>query len=171
MRCNTCALVICGLPKPPISTSAQLLALTCSCHSIDHWVSESPRQGQLSCWLHNICLVLVKCYWLHEKSARECVWPPPENSRDKVDHCFRAVRIRYFSVTAVFLASGHTYSAPVLVLPHFSDGCKFWGRGSSVGLLAGKNCSKLHVCWFLVKALQSEPGSAPAPHGKWSWGC
>lgn len=54
---------------------------------------------------------------------------------DVVDHCVRAVRIRNFSMTAVFLASGHIYNAPVLVLPPFSDGCKFWGRGTSVGLL------------------------------------
>ena len=54
---------------------------------------------------------------------------------DVVDHCLRAVRIRSFSMTAVFLARGHIYSVPVLVLPHFRDGCKFWGRGTSVGLL------------------------------------
>ena len=85
---------------------------------------------------------------------------------DVVDHCLRAVRIRSFSMTAVFLARGHIYSVPVLVLPHFRDGCKFWGRGTSVGLLAGRNCSKLCVRRFSVKALQSEPGSAPAPSGK-----
>lgn len=79
-------------------------------------------------------------------------------------------------MTAVFLASGHIYSAPVRVVPHFSDGCKFGGGGggerdTSVGLLAGRNCSKLHVCRFSVKALQSEPGSALGPSRKQRWRC